>query len=86
MKDQGKNKRATAPEAPALERTGAATIPWTNLFGDGELPLSDRTHRDGQGLVVILGPVDRLILDLPDRAQARPEQLEAGVAYAEAPE
>ncbi len=52
----------------------ASVIPWTKILGEGERPLVERTHRDGQGLVVLLGPLDTLILDLPEQLEALPEQ------------
>ena len=65
------------PQGPvgfSPQRGSASAIPWTNLLGDGERPLDERTHGDGQGLVVLLGPLDTLILDLPEQLEALPEQ------------
>ena len=65
------------PQGPvefSPRRGAASVIPWTNILGEGERPLDERTHRDGQGLVVLLGPLDTLILDLPEQLEALPEQ------------
>jgi hypothetical protein len=62
-----------SPAGPVPRRSVASVIPWTNILGDGERPLGERTHRDGQGLVVLLGPLDTLILDLPEQLEALPE-------------
>jgi hypothetical protein len=55
------------------KRTDLAVIPWQNILGERDRPLGERTRRDGQGLVVLLGPLDNLILDLPDQLESLPE-------------
>ena len=65
MRNETKRKRAPAPPPREIHRSAPAVNPWTKILGDGELPMAERSHRDGQGLVVILGPVDKLVLDLP---------------------
>jgi hypothetical protein len=65
VRNESKRKRAPAPAPLEIQRSAPAVIPWTNILGDGERPMAERSHRDGQGLVVILGPVDKLVLDLP---------------------
>ena len=74
MKTHSERKRSprTAGRPPQLD--GVSVIPWTSILGDGERPLAERTHRDGQGLVVLLGPMDTLIFDLPEPLEALPEQ------------
>ena len=76
MRNGSRRKRSLTPP-PVLERTSAANIPWTNIIGQGQRQAAERARHDGRGLVVILGPVDALILDLPDPVQRLPEQLEA---------
>jgi hypothetical protein len=56
---------------------GITVVPWTSILGEDERPLAERSHRDGQGLVVLLGPLDSLCLDLRDAAEALPQQLQA---------
>jgi hypothetical protein len=67
MRNESKRVRVSIPTPKAPERGDAPVIPWTNIIGEGELPLTERSHRDGQGLVVIVGPVEALILDLPKK-------------------
>jgi hypothetical protein len=90
VKSQGKKRPASAtstrPAQPAAripeltrfapEPHAMTAIPWTNILGDGERPLAERTHGQGQGLVVLLGPLDALILDLPDKGTTGTEPLE----------
>jgi hypothetical protein len=71
VRNENKRKRAPAPPPLEIQRSAPAVIPWTNILGDGERPMAERSHRDGQGLVVILGPVDRLVLDLPSPRDLR---------------
>jgi hypothetical protein len=77
LRTESKTKRAAIRAPVAPQTSDAPAIPWTSITGDGEVPLTERSHRDGQGLVVIVGPVDALILDLPKKGRA---------AYADAPE
>lgn len=73
MPNDSKPKRATIPAPAAPQRGDAPAIPWTKIIGDGEMPLTERSHRDGQGLVVIVGPVDALI-DLPRKGHRVPDR------------
>jgi len=65
VRNESKGKRAPAPAPLEIQRSAPAAIPWTHILGDGERPMAERSHHDGQGLVVILGSVDKLVLDLP---------------------
>jgi hypothetical protein len=47
---------------------GRTVNPWLRIFGDGQRSLASQTHDRGEGLVVLLGPIDSLILDTPDRS------------------
>jgi hypothetical protein len=71
VRNGSKPKRAPAAATEEIKRSTPAVIPWTNILGDGERPIAERSHRDGQGLVVILGPVDKLVLDLPSPRDPR---------------
>jgi hypothetical protein len=92
VKSQGSKKRPpsapsthSAPLAARIhdesrfapERHALTAIPWTKILGDGERPLAKQSHGNGQGLVVLLGSLDALILDLPDQGPTTPERLEA---------
>jgi hypothetical protein len=69
--NESKGRRFPAPAPLEIQRSAQAVIPWTNILGEGEEPMAERSHRDGQGLVVILGPVDRLVLHLPSPRDLR---------------
>jgi hypothetical protein len=69
--NENKRRRVSAPAPLEIQRSAQAVIPWTNILGEGVEPMAERSHRDGQGLVVILGPVDKLVLDLPSPRDLR---------------
>lgn len=71
MTNESKRRRDPVPAPLEIQRTAQAVIPWTNILGEGEEPMAERSHGDGQGLVVILGPVDKLVLDLPSPRDLR---------------
>jgi len=92
LKSQGSKKRPpsapstqSAPLAARIhdqsrfapERRAPIAIPWTKILSDGERLLAEQSHGHGQGLVVLLGSIDSLILDLPDHGPPAPEPLEA---------